>query len=247
MSVLWNMWHGCTKYSEGCANCYVYRGDGARGRDASVVNKTASFDLIVKRGRDGQYKVKSGEVVDMCFSSDFLLDTADEWRKDIYAMMRLRSDLRYFFITKRILRFGSVMPDDWGEGWDNVCIGCTCENERRLNERMPCFLELPIKHRVLILEPMLSQIDVRPYIKSGLIEEVIAGGESGENARPVDYDWIKDVMRACKENNVTFIFKQTGAKFVKDGVTYNVERRFQHSQAKRAGINFAGKRYPELW
>ena len=46
MSVMWNMWHGCTRYSEGCKYCYVYRGDESRGLDAGVVKKTAAFDLI---------------------------------------------------------------------------------------------------------------------------------------------------------------------------------------------------------
>ena len=44
---LWNPWHGCTKCSPGCQNCYVYRRDAEFGKDASIVKKTASFNLPV--------------------------------------------------------------------------------------------------------------------------------------------------------------------------------------------------------
>ena len=42
----------------------------------------------------------------------------------------------------------------------------------------------------------------------------------------------------CVESDVSFWFKQTGAKFVKDGRLYQIGRKFQHSQARKAGINF---------
>ena len=53
---LWNPWHGCTKCSPGCQNCYVYRRDAEFGKDASIVKKTASFNLPVKKDRRGNYK-----------------------------------------------------------------------------------------------------------------------------------------------------------------------------------------------
>ena len=49
---IWNPWHGCHKISPGCLHCYVYRRDESVGRDASVVAKTADFDLPIRRGRN---------------------------------------------------------------------------------------------------------------------------------------------------------------------------------------------------
>ena len=43
MHDIWNPWHGCKKYSEGCLNCYVYRRDASVGRDASIVARTTAF------------------------------------------------------------------------------------------------------------------------------------------------------------------------------------------------------------
>lgn len=55
---LWNPWHGCHKYSAGCANCYVYRMDERYGRDSSVVKKTKDFALPVKKKKmvPGRYR-----------------------------------------------------------------------------------------------------------------------------------------------------------------------------------------------
>lgn len=63
-------------------------------------------------------------------------------------------------------------------------------------------------------------------------------GESGYYARPCDFDWVMELYRLCVEQNVSFWFKQTGAKFIKDGKLYEINRRLQHAQACKAGINF---------
>ena len=70
------------------------------------------------------------------------------------------------------------------------------------------------------------------------IEEVTAGGESGPNARPLNFDWIKSLRDQCERKNVHFSFHQTGKNFIKDGVHYNIQRKFQHSQAKKANIDY---------
>lgn len=110
----WNPWHGCHKTSPGCANCYVYRGDARRGLDASQVHRTKSYDLPLRQKRDGSWTIPPGDMVWTCFSSDFLLEDADEWRPWAWAMMKVRSDLDFFFITKRIHRLADHLPPDWG-------------------------------------------------------------------------------------------------------------------------------------
>ena len=76
---MWNLWHGCHKLSEGCRHCYVYRTDGKYGKDSSVVTKTEKFDLPLQRKKSGMYKIPSGNLVYTCFTSDFLIEDADEW------------------------------------------------------------------------------------------------------------------------------------------------------------------------
>lgn len=232
----WNPWHGCVKYSEGCANCYVYRMDRRYERDSSAVHRNSDFDLPLKKSRDGSYKLKSGETVYTCFTSDFFLDIADEWRREAWRMMKLRCDLRFFFITKRIERFYECVPPDWGDGYDNVAIALTVENQKRANERLPIYMAAPIKHKSLACEPLLERVDLSRWLTPA-IDVVVAGGESGEEARVCDYEWILSIRDDCRAANVPFVFKQTGARFLKDGRLYRIPRAQQHPQARRAGID----------
>lgn len=238
MAVTWNPWHGCDKISPGCANCYVYRRDASVDKDSRVVTKNAAFDLPVRRTRSGAYKIPPGETVYTCFTSDFLLDKADAWREEAWAMMAERSDLRFLFITKRIDRLAACMPPGWERDFGHVCIGCTVENQDRADYRLPIFLSLPIARRVVICEPLLTAINLRPYLVAGEIAEVVVGGESGSAARPCDYRWVLDIRGQCMDAGVAFHFKQTGARFIKDGRLYRIARKFQHAQACRACIDY---------
>lgn len=110
---LWNPWHGCTRCSTGCKNCYVYRRDAEFGKDASIVKKTASFNLPLKKDRHGNYKLKPEDgTVMTCFTSDFFHPDADPWRPEAWQMMKIRSDLQFYFITKRPQRFHEGLPED---------------------------------------------------------------------------------------------------------------------------------------
>lgn len=111
MSVTWNPFHGCHKLSDGCRHCYMYRRDAEYGKDSSVVTKTAAFNLPVRRSRNGAYKIPPGEIVFTCFTSDFFIEEADIWREELWNMMRIRSDLVFFIVTKRPERFFVSLPE----------------------------------------------------------------------------------------------------------------------------------------
>lgn len=240
----WNPWHGCTKISAGCANCYVYRNDPRYDRDPSLIGKNACFTLPAERKRNGEYKLlPDGDYVYTCFTSDFLHPAADEWRKEAWRFMRLRQDLNFLFITKRIDRFPVSLPEDWGDGYENVTVCCTCENQEMADSRLPIFAALSIRHKIIIHEPLLGPVDIRRYLaireKGGIpmIQEVVCGGESGTEARICDYSWVLSLREQCLAYGVSFRFRQTGAYFRKDGRVYRIPRRLQHIQARRAGID----------
>ena len=232
---MWRPWHGCHRCSPGCLNCYVYRGDARYGRDASKVYRTGEFDLPVRGRRDGSPRLAAGETVFTCLTSDFFVEDADEWRPRAWRMIRSRPDLMFFIITKRIGRFAVGLPEDWGGGYGNVTIAVTCENQQKASERLPQLLALPIRHRQIMCEPLLEEIDLTPWLSAD-IEGVTAGGESGESARLCRYDWVLSLARQCESAGVPFWFKQTGALFEKDGRLYRIPRREQHEQARRAGL-----------
>ncbi|MBQ7457011.1 MAG: DUF5131 family protein [Desulfovibrio sp.] len=235
--IVWNPWHGCHKISPGCKHCYMYRRDAEFGKDSSIVTKTKNFSLPVMKKRDGSYKIPPQSHVYACMTSDFFLEDADPWRDDIWAMIDQRRDLQFTIITKRISRMRVCLPRDWGEGYNHVRICATCENQSTADARIPHLLALSIKHRSLIHEPMLEAIDIEPYLKTGLIERVICGGESGPESRLCDYAWILQTREQCLKYNVDFIFKQTGRLFKKDSRIYVIPRKIQMSQARKANIN----------
>lgn len=230
MEVTYNCWHGCHKKSEGCMHCYVYRRDESIGKDSTNVYKTQSFDMPIRKDRKGNYKYPAGTEFMMCFSSDFFIEEADEWRKEVLSMIKLRSDCNFFCITKRPERITECIPNI--EEYSNLYIYCTMENQRRFDERAPIYLNLPLQTKGVMIEPMLEYVDISKYIDK--IDVVSVGGESGEDARPLNFDWVKDIRQLCKKAHVEFNFHQTGARLIVNNKLYNIPRNKQHSQAALA-------------
>ena len=230
MEITYNCWHGCHKKSEGCLNCYVYTRDESIGKDAGIVYKTKSFDLPIRKNRNGTYKYPANTTFDMCFSSDFFIEEADNWREEVLNYIKLRSDCYFFCITKRPERISKCIPNL--KDYPNLDIYCTMENQKRFDERAPIYLNLDLNNRGVMIEPMLERIDISKYLDK--IDLISVGGESGKNARTIDFDWVKEIRKICLENNINFYFHQTGANILVDGKLYHIPRNKQHSQAKKA-------------
>jgi len=232
---MWSPWRGCHKYSEGCKYCYIHKGDDRRGVDTNSIVKTDHFYAPVEKNKKGEYRMKPGQTVYVCFSSDFLLEDADAWRPQCWDMIKERPDLHFIFLTKRIDRFAKCIPDDWNTGYDNVTVGCTVENQDRADSRLSLFADLPIKHKNIICQPLLEGIDLSKYLKD--IEFVVVGGESDKNARLLNFDWVLSIREQCLSRGIRFEFRQCGTHFVKDGKEYTLSVRELCSQARKANIN----------
>lgn len=243
MHDIWNPWHGCVKCSEGCQNCYMFYLDRVRAnRDGSEIYKTKSgFNYPLQRDRSGRYKIKSGEMIRVCMNSDFFLAEADAWRDEAWDMMRIRSDVKFFLLTKRPERVSACLPADWGDGWDNVFFNVTCENQRRADERIPIMLHLPFKHKGIMCAPFIGRVSIETYLPSGQIEQVLCGGENYDGSRVCDFDWVKSLREECARYHVTFNFIETGTVFRKDGRTYHIpSKRVQSEMAHKSGMNYQG-------
>ena len=243
MHDIWNPWHGCVKCSEGCQNCYMYFLDRMRGHDGADIYKTKTkFDYPLKKDRKGNYKIKSGELIRVCMTSDFFLEEADAWRDDAWAMMRKRRDVKFFILTKRPERVSQCLPNDWGEGWDHIFFNVSVENQRRADERIPILLELPFKHKGIMAAPLLGAIEIEHYLKSNSqIEQVICEGENYDGARHCHFNWIKSLRNQCEKYQVTFCFTGTGNYFIKDDRTYYLpKRQVQSEMAFKSGMSYIG-------
>ena len=242
MHDIWNPWHGCKKCSEGCLNCYMYYLDAQHGSDGSKIYRTkAGFKYPLSKYRDGSYKVKSGEMIRVCMTSDFFLEEADPWRDEAWEIMRRRPDVKFFLLTKCPERVAAHLPWDWGAGWENIMFNVTCENQKRADERIPILHELPFKHKGIMCAPFIGPVSIRKYLAEGQIEQVLCDGENYNGARPCHYEWVKLLHDECLEANVTFTFCGTGRRFVKDGKMYKLEGSLGSEQAAKSGLSFQGK------
>lgn len=243
MHDIWNPWHGCKKCSEGCKNCYMYFLDSQRGKSGADIYRTKSgFRYPLSKDKYGRYKIKSGEQLRVCMTSDFFLAEADEWRNEAWSIIRQRPDVVFFLLTKRPERVSECLPYDWGSGWENVFFNVSCENQKRADERIPVLLELPFKHKGIMCAPFIGEISIKKYLPEGQIEQVLCDGENYLGARPCRYEWVKQLRDECEEYGVTFVFCGTGRRFVKDGRMYRIENsELQSSQAYRSGLSYRGK------
>ena len=103
----------------------------------------------------------------------------------------------------------------------NIWLGVSVENQEAADERIPLLLQIPAAIRFLSCEPLLGPIDLDGlwgYAGSALsvdlahwpIHWVIAGGESGRGARPMDANWARGLRDQCNLADVAFFFKQWG-------------------------------------
>ena len=232
---IWNPWRGCIKCSEGCLHCYIHKGDYKRGINTSEIVKTKDFYKPIEKLKNGNYKMKSG-LVYLCFQSDFLIKEADKWRNECFRMIKERQDCKFLFLTKRIERFKEIIPDDWNDGYDNVIVCCTVENQKNADYKLSIFKDLPIKHKCITMQPLLEKVNIEKYLDD--IELVLVGGEQDYNARVLDYNWVLDIRKQCIKHNVNFEFRQCGTYTIKDGKTYKIETYNLTKQARLANINY---------
>ena len=242
MHDIWNPWHGCVRCSEGCENCYMYFLDGMRDKDGAEIYRTSGFRYPLSRDRQGRYRIQSGEMISVCMTSDFFLEEADQWRGEAWDIIRTRSDVIFYLLTKRPQRVAGCLPADWGSGWENVFFNVTCENQRRADERIPILLELPFRHKGVSCTPLIGPVSLGKYLDSGQIERVLCGGENYGGRRPCRFEWVRALQEECVSRDITFCFLETGTVFIKDGKQYELaDKRLQTRQAFRSGMNHAGK------
>ena len=123
-------------------------------------------------------------------------------------------NLDWLLLTKRIHLVRKQLPKGY-EFPKNVWLGTTVENQESARKRIKYLLEFKSPSvRFLSCEPLLGPIDLRPYLKQGVhgtrVDWVIAGGESGAGARPMDPLWPEVLQQQCTEATVAFHFKQWG-------------------------------------
>lgn len=220
----WNPWHGCKKVSAGCKYCYMYRDKEKYGQDPTVVMRSKT-----KFGEP--LKWKQPRIIFTCSWSDWFIDEADAWRDEAWAIIKATPQHTYQILTKRPERILEHLPADWGDGYPNVWIGVSVEDQAQARKRIPLLQQIPAAVRFLSCEPLLERLFLM-YHDDALsflgifnllqhIHWVIVGGESGNETgdyryRECHYSWIRSIINECYVCNVPVFVKQLGTHLSKE-------------------------------
>jgi protein gp37 len=232
-----NPWTGCEAISPGCDHCYADAWARRAGREFHVRkrttesywrqplkwqrNATAFFDLHGRRQRV------------FCASLADVFDNAvpSEWRRSLLELIASTPNLDWLLLTKRIGNAHRLLDEAldvlshgltrWADApWPNVWIGATIVNQAEADRDIPKLLALPARVRFLSCEPLLGALNLSRWLVPSVggsdannlrtIDWVIAGGESGHDARPMHPDWPRALRNQCLVPSVPFLFKQWG-------------------------------------
>lgn len=203
-----NPWWGCNKVSTECTHCYIdqiMRRSGHQPFRGPI--RTRDWSKPPKWNRAAA-EAGTRLRIFTCSMSDFFHPRADRWRTEAWDLIRECPNLDWLILTKRPELIRDRLPADWGDGWRNVWLGVTCGVRDSLH-RVEALRELPAAIRFISAEPLIEQIDFRPYL-DGRIHWIITGCERAhkDRRRLMDIAWVRDIDRQCREAGIAHFFKQ---------------------------------------
>lgn len=206
----WNPVTGCSKLSEGCANCYAER--MARRLKAMGLDKYRNGFNVTLHPKVLQepHSWKRERLVFVCSMSDlFHSEVPDSFIRETFEIMAESGKHTFQVLTKRIGRVVNIADKlPWT---NNIWLGATVESSKYMG-RIDLLRQTPAKVKFVSAEPLLSEL---PNLQLEGIHWVIVGGESGPGARPIKKEWVQEIRDRCIESNVAFFFKQWGGVFKK--------------------------------
>jgi len=141
-------------------------------------------------------------------------DVPEEYIKTIFDVMLLADWHVFQVLTKRPERMKSFMENytmdhdiaKMNHIWGMV----TAENQAYADERIPILLQMPFAVRGVSLEPLLSAVDLTPWLRGDgqSLDWTIIGAETGPGHRPCSLEWIESIVRQCREHNIACFVKQ---------------------------------------
>ncbi|MFE3958603.1 DUF5131 family protein [Nocardia sp. NPDC059091] len=219
--VTWNPVTGCDRVSSGCTNCYAlsmakrlkamgapkYQADGdprTSGPGFAVTIHPAALDI--------PHRWRSPKLVFVNSMSDlFHAHVSELFIQQVFEVIAPTPQHTYQVLTKRSLRARRLATYlQWPA---NLWMGVSVEDQAAL-ARARHLLAVPAAVRFLSCEPLLGAVDLTAVLGEGGegIGWVIAGGESGPGARPVDPEWVRALRDQCLAAGVPFFFKQWGGR-----------------------------------
>jgi protein gp37 len=211
--VTWNIAVGCSKVDKDCLYCYMYR-DGKRyGYDPREIRRTKTvFNLPLK--------IKEPSRIFTSSLTDVFHPAIDSFRDEMWEIIRQCPHHTFQVLTKRPERIVECLPDDWGDGWNNVWMGTSIGHQEAIG-RIHQLLEVPASKRFVSFEPLWSKVDMNLDLSDLCsIDWAIIGGESGNETgmyryRPCTIEWIESLISDLTPTTSIFV-KQLGTHLAKE-------------------------------
>lgn len=214
-----NPWTGCTNISPGCDHCYaeawskrsghVKWGNNPRKRTTDAYWKAP----LIWQGKADEFSAKHGrrQRVFCASLADAFDNQADPaWRADLFQIIKDTPTLDWLLLTKRPQNIRKMLPPDWGdEGYSNVWLGFTAEDQSHYDQRWPHMKRVPATVKFVSYEPAIGPLRLRE--DDSQPDWVICGGESGSGARRMNPQWARDIVEDCRQLGIAPFFKQWGA------------------------------------
>ena len=199
----WNPLVGCTKYSDGCKNCYAMP-IAERLCEQGIKGYENGFKLTLRPERlELPLHWKKPRLIFVDSMCDLFHDDVPlEYIQKVFAIMKQANWHIYTILTKRSKRLRELAA--YLEWQPNIVMGVTIESDK-YRDRLDDLKAVPAYMRYLSLEPLLGQIERLDLTE---IDWVIIGGESGPNARPMNTDWVREIRDWTLEQGKAFWFKQ---------------------------------------
>lgn len=212
----WNPLAGCSMVSPGCTNCYAmrmaarlermgvdkYRGTTRKSGSKQVWTGRIQLD---EQALVAPLRWRRPAVIFVNSMSDLFHEAVEfETVRRIWDVMARTPRHTYQILTKRAERMRDMSTQL--PFLENTWLGVTVESDETV-ERIDVLREVRTPVRFISFEPLLGP--VRDPDLAG-ISWAIVGGESGPGARPMNADWVNDLLRSCRRQNVAFFFKQWG-------------------------------------
>jgi len=157
------------------------------------------------------------------------------WRAEMFDIISQTPNLDWLLLTKRPENIMRMLIES-GRGFQDlpphIWIGISVENQETVDKRIPELLKVPATVRFLSCEPLLGEVDLSEWFPAECLdcddyilahrEEgtmihdespinwVIVGGESGQGARPMRFEWALSLKWQCKSAGVAYFCKQMG-------------------------------------
>lgn len=214
-----NPWTGCTNISPGCDNCYaeawskrsghVKWGNSPRKRTTEQYWKAP----LIWNARSDLFEAAHGrrQRVFCASLADVFDNQADPaWRHDLFELIRSTPRLDWQLLTKRPQNIRKMLPRDWGdEGYSNVWLGFTAEDQARFEQRSRILQQVPAVVWFVSYEPAIGPLRLQE--RGPRPNWTIVGGESGPGARPMEAAWVRNIIADCRNLGIAPFFKQWGS------------------------------------